>query len=134
MAHAELVKSAWDAFNRRDVAAALAVAHPEIELHDLAELPDAETFRGHDGVRKLLALNYEPWEFVTTEIEQLIEVGDDILALMRNRARGRGSGVEIVQPRAALVGFRDDLIVRVRFFADHTDALEAVGLTQHESS
>ena len=55
-------------------------------------------FRGHDGLRALLALNWEPWEAVVVEAKRLIEVDPEtVLLLSRNRWTVKESGVEIVR-------------------------------------
>jgi ketosteroid isomerase-like protein len=130
MERVDVVRDAWDAFNRRDLDAIVALTHPDIEAAVLPDLPDAQPFHGHDGVRRGLALNWEAWESMRVEVERVIESGDAVVALTRNHARGRGSGVEIVQRRGSVFGFRGDRIARVRFFADQAEALEAAGLSE----
>lgn len=49
---AEIVRQWFDAFNRRDLAATLALSHPEIEFRPL-QLHGADTWRGRDGVEAL---------------------------------------------------------------------------------
>jgi ketosteroid isomerase-like protein len=131
MERVEVVRSIWDAFNRRDLDAIVALTHPDIEADVLPDLPDAQTFRGHAGVRRGIELNWEPWERLHVEVERLIESGDEVVTLIRNHARGRESGIELVQRRGVVFGFRGDRIARVRFLADQAEALEAAGLSKH---
>jgi ketosteroid isomerase-like protein len=125
----EVVRRSNDAFNRRDVDAVLACFHPEIQVEDIPELPEAQVFHGHEGLRTLLALNWEPWEAVVVDVERMLEVDDEtVLMLTRNRWTVRESGVEIVQKRASIFTVRNGSIVRARFYANQELALEAAGL------
>ncbi len=125
----DVVRRSNDAFNRRDVEAMIAVSDPEIEVEDIPALPDAQIFRGHDGLRDLLALNWEPWEAVVVEAERLIEVDDEtVLLLSRNRWQVRESSFEIIQARGSIYTVRNGRVVRARFYANQALALEAVGI------
>ena len=130
MERVEVVRSICEATTRRDLEAVVALTHPDIEADVLPDLPDAQTFRGHAGVRRGIELNWEAWESIRVEVERLIESGDEVVALIRNHARGRKSGVEIVQPRGVVFGFRGDRIARVRFLASQAEALKAAGLSK----
>ena len=127
--NAELVRRTNDAFNRGDLEGVVALTGPEIQIEDLPDMPEARSFHGHDGLKEFLGLNTEPWESVKVEIDRLIDVGDDaVVVLSRAVARGRGSGVEINQPRGSIYTVRGGKIVRVQFFASPAQTLEAAGL------
>jgi len=53
--------------------------------------------------------------------------GDRVLVAMRQRARGKGSGVEIEEPRYQLFTFRDGKVFRFEEYSDEADALNALG-------
>jgi ketosteroid isomerase-like protein len=125
----DVVRRSNDAFNRRDVETMIALSDPQIEVEDIPELPEAQVFRGLDGLRELLALNWEPWQQVVIGVERLIEVDPEtVLLLSRNHWTGRESGVEIVQARGSIFTVRDGRIVRARFYSDQRLALEAAGI------
>jgi ketosteroid isomerase-like protein len=125
----DVVRRSNDAFNRGDIEGVVALAHPEIEIEDIPELPEAQEFRGRDGLRDLLALNWEPWQAVVVEAKRLIEVDPEtVLLLTRNRWTVKESGVEIVQERASIFTVRGGRIVRARFYANQSEALEAAGI------
>src|SRR6185295_7804823 len=99
----DVVRRSNDAFNRRDVEAMIALSDPEIEVEDIPALPDAQVFRGHDGLRDLLVLNWESWKAVVVEAERLIEVDDEtVLLLSRNRWQARESSFEIIKARGSI--------------------------------
>jgi hypothetical protein len=51
----ELVRDAFDAFNRRDVDALLALSEPNVRVRSLMTEAERETYDGHQGVREWLA-------------------------------------------------------------------------------
>jgi ketosteroid isomerase-like protein len=125
----DVVRRSNEAFNRGDLEGMLALSDPEIEVEDIPELPEAKVFRGHEGLRELMALNWEPWEAVVVGVERLIEVDQEtVLVLSRNRWKVRESGVEIVQARASIFTVRNGRITRARFYANQALALEAAGI------
>jgi ketosteroid isomerase-like protein len=52
------------------------------------------------------------------EAEEVVEDGDEVLAVARYRVRGAGSGVEIDAAVAHLFSFRDGLVTRWWMFGD----------------
>jgi ketosteroid isomerase-like protein len=125
----EVVRRSNDAFNRGDVEGVVALSDPNIEIEDIPELPEAQVFRGHEGLRELLRLNWEPWEQVVVGVERLIELDSEtVLLLSRNRWTVRESRIDIVQPRGSIFTVRNGRIVRARFYADQQLALEAAGI------
>jgi ketosteroid isomerase-like protein len=122
----EVVRRSNDAFNSGDIEGMLALSDPEIEVEDIPALPETKVFRGHDGLRELMASNWEQWETVVVGVERLIEVDDEtVLMLTRNRWKVRESGVEIVRARASIFTVRGEKIIRARFYANQELALEA---------
>ena len=104
--------------------------HAEIEIVD-HDLPDATPQRGHDGYIRWLQEWADAWEDFSIEPEEYIDAGDDkVIMVMRIRARGRGSGIELDRQDAIVYTFRDGLIVRQDYYNNRPQALESVGLTQ----
>ena len=125
----DVVRESNEAFNKRDLKTVIALSDPDIEVEDIPELPEAQVFRGHDGLRELLNLNWEPWDAVQIEVQRLVEVDKEtVLMLTRNRWTVRESGVEIVQARASIFTVRGGKICRARFYASQAEALEAAGI------
>ena len=55
-------------------------------------------------------------------------MGDCVLATVRLRGRGRGSGIEVDARFFDLYTLRDGKIIRMDQFAEESEALAAVGL------
>jgi ketosteroid isomerase-like protein len=85
---------------------------------------------GLAGLKQGWADWLEPWESYRTEIEDVIDVGDDVLVLVRDYGRRAGMSAEISVLGAAVWTVRDSKIARVRFYPSREGALEAVGLRE----
>jgi ketosteroid isomerase-like protein len=64
------------------------------------------------------------------EIEDIVEAGDRVLVTLHQRARGRGSAVEVEIDTSNVYTFRDGKVFRIELFTDREPALEAAGLTK----
>jgi ketosteroid isomerase-like protein len=70
----------------------------------------------------------EIWESWRIEGLELRSSGDDkALALFRTIAKGKGSGIELTREDAVLGEFRGGKIVKVGYYNDQQQALEAAG-------
>jgi ketosteroid isomerase-like protein len=126
-ANVELVRTGYDLINDGEVAAALdRCIDPEvdIEYHGLRLDADA-TYRGHAGVRSLLEEFRASFPDYRTEIDELIEVGENVVAAVRYSGHGTSSGIEIDQRGAHVWTFRDGKAVRWRIYPTKTEALAA---------
>ena len=55
---------------------------------------------------------------------------DRVLSMFRIFAKGKGSGVELSRADASITDLRGGLIVRVAYYNDQGQALEAAGLSE----
>jgi ketosteroid isomerase-like protein len=61
-------------------------------------------------------------------VERIEEAGDRVLAVVREVARGRSSGLEVDGRWGYLVTVEDGLIVRIEAYRDAGQALQVAGL------
>ena len=87
-------------------------------------------FRGHDGVREMLRDLNEAFSEIHIEISEIQDLGDRLVAIGRNRARGRGSGAQTETPFALVTEVKNGRTISVRGYLDPKQALEAVGLLE----
>jgi ketosteroid isomerase-like protein len=128
----ELAATAWKAVGERGPEAMLEYLHPKVEWRVRPDLPDAGTYRGHDGFRALLAEFDQAFEEQHYEPLELIALGSEAVAVpLRWWGRGRASGATVVERHETWVfTIRDRLITRVEEFATKDEALEALGLRE----
>lgn len=125
----EIIRSWTEAFNRRDFEAAIGAFDPEVELHEWPTGPGARTYHGHDGAREALDSWFEAWEWMQVEILDIVETGDRVLVTAHQRAKGKGSEIELEIKSFNVYTFRDGKVTRIELFTEQGPALEAAGLT-----
>src|SRR5688572_16755623 len=118
-----------EAFNRRDMDLVVADIHPEAELYEWPEAPGARSYRGPDGLRRALEVWFEAWEWMQVEIQDTQEIDDRILVTLHQRAKGKGSEVEVEIDTYNVYAFDKGKGTKVELFLNREDALEAAGLT-----
>jgi uncharacterized protein len=117
-----IVEELIDAWNRRDLGAALDRLHPECELRPVESLAPV---RGHDEFAAGFAEWFEAFEAFSADPEGFMVDGDRVLVPVIQRARGKGSGVEVEQRFYQLFGLRDGKVIRFEEYADEAVALKA---------
>ncbi|MGH2965139.1 MAG: nuclear transport factor 2 family protein [Solirubrobacterales bacterium] len=127
----EIVRQAFRAFADGGVEAALASFAPDLALYVFPEWPGPSEYRGHDGLRALMAEWTENFDEFEMEVHEVREVGDRVLVLAETVGRIKGSGLPIRQPFGAVYwDFRDGRIGETRNFLTWREALEAAGLKE----
>jgi ketosteroid isomerase-like protein len=129
----EAFKRALEANNRGDVEAGLKELDPEVEWHPALVTSleaEATVYRGHDGVREWFRTVSEAFTERHTEVQEIRDLGDRIVAIGHIRMRGEASGADTESQIAFLVDYRDAKATRVRSYLDPKEALEAAGLSE----
>jgi ketosteroid isomerase-like protein len=97
--------------------------------YDLRVFPDGKIYRGHDGIWEAFRIWLGTWEDYRQEVEEIIDTpGDEVIVLVREYGRGKGSGIEVDRFTAGVWTLRNRRAVRIRFYPDRESALEALGL------
>jgi ketosteroid isomerase-like protein len=122
-----VVRGAYDAFGRGDLDALIPLLHPEIEWRTTSSGPFLGTYHGVDEFRGGMNEWTEPFDDLTTAVQEMIDVGEHVLVCHRMRGRGRDSGVEVDLVLWQLVSVRDGKLVRMYDYTTREEALEAVG-------
>ena len=131
----EIVRRVHDALARRDRGTILALYDPEIEM-EFSRSPFADFMREgriqrHEAVRSAFRDWYDAWEDIETEVDELVDAGEQVISVFTYRGKGRGSGIEVEwKHMAGLWTIRDGTIVRVEWLRRRAEALEAVGLRE----
>jgi uncharacterized protein len=104
---------------------------PQVEFVRTVGPEDAGTsgsWRGVDAMWDALVEWLQAWTDMHYSAEKFIPVGDRVLVLSRETARGKVSGLSSEQQTADVFVLRGGRIVRWEFYWDRSDALKAVGL------
>ncbi|MDQ3571547.1 MAG: nuclear transport factor 2 family protein [Actinomycetota bacterium] len=127
----ELAHRAYDAVNRRDLETFLAFIDPEVEFVSGSAFFEGGSYRGHDGVRKWWRDIFSVYPDWRTEVLDVRDVGDDhLIASLRGRGHGAGSGVPIDQVHWQLVQLREGKVIWWRTYVSEAEALKAAGLSE----
>ena len=124
----EFLREGYEALARGDMETFTALSRgrlaPEFEFHHVW---DGRVFKGFEGTMEWISDTRETWDDYSQEIAELIDLGDDVVVVLRLSARGGGSGVPVAQELAVLWTFEDGKAIRARSFTSKEEALEAGG-------
>jgi len=115
-----------EALNRGDVDAMLARMDPDFEWRPLEASPVERVYRGRDQVRRYVEDWLCTFECLRIDLEDLTEVGDHIVAVVRGHARGRASGLALDTRFCQVWTVRDAVVLRVQEYATPEEGLAAV--------
>ena len=129
--HSDIARAVFDAFNRRDIEAGLALVDEEVEfMAPTAEIANAgRPYVGHAGMRKYyddVASFWKELEVTPTEIR---EIDDAVLVLGRVYGRGEGGYIQD-SPAQWVMRFRDGRVSWIQVFTNRSAAFAEVGLEE----
>jgi ketosteroid isomerase-like protein len=121
-----LVRSGYEALNRRDFDGWMQQLDPQVEVYELAEAPEPSVYRGPEGVRAWLQQQDEVFEEFSMEPTDIVVSGDVVLATVVLHGRGRGSSAPVTIKLFHVLTMRDGRVLRARGFLNEADARYAV--------
>jgi ketosteroid isomerase-like protein len=125
----EIVRSIYEAVNRRDWDAAFRDQRPDVEL-TTPPGPRAGTYRGREECQWYLEGWITTFEAITVEPEEIFESDDEVVVFIRVGAQPKGSSAEIEIRNGHLWTIRNGKARSMRIFPKPEDALEAAGLSE----
>ena len=128
----EVIHRFYDAYNRRHLAAALALLDDDVEGESMIVAIEGG-YHGHDGMRRLWedVLNATP--DLTMEAVEVRDLGDLVLATLRVCGHGASSDMFLEETIWVVGRVRAGKIVWWRDFRSEAEALEAVGLSEQDA-
>jgi ketosteroid isomerase-like protein len=124
----DLIRKGLEAFARRDVSTWLECFDPEVEVREDPSIPDAGSYRGHDGLLRWLSVMERNWEGFQVRGQRFLESGDEVLTLVSVHGRGKGSGIDVDGRFASVFEVNEGRVVRWTIYAGWGAALDAMGL------
>ena len=122
----EIVRRSYETFQSGDLEAAVEFAHPEFEFVSRFGAMHGRTYKGLAGVRDYLADIAETWHRYERELEELIDAGDAVVAILTITAVSRATEIPITQRIGMVYWLRDRRIARLVSYPSVEEALEAV--------
>jgi ketosteroid isomerase-like protein len=127
----EIVRAAFEAFIEGDQEKTAQLVDPALEFHGtIGGLQEGQIAHGQSEIDQTFeSEDLEAWEERRLEPEEFIDAGDDVVVLLHEYRRGKGSGVELETETAVVVTVSGGRVVRIQGYMDRDAALAAVGLS-----
>jgi ketosteroid isomerase-like protein len=122
----EAARRAIDAFNRSGVDALMDEYAEDAVLIMPPELPNPGRYEGRDAIRRTYEDFDSEFADLVIEVDELVDLGDRVLAMVNWRGTGRTSGAEVSVAAAFTYAFEEGKIKACEYFYDRAAALEAV--------
>jgi ketosteroid isomerase-like protein len=125
------LRSAYAAFNRDDIPAAVEVLAPDIDWSEPVEFPGGGTYHGRAEVAGYLTQSRAGWAEGSSEPAQFIVHGDRIVVYVDAHFRPKDNASWTDVHLADVYTFRAGTPIAMRAFADRAEALRWVGVENH---
>lgn len=125
-ANVELLRGAYDAFGRGDVAGVLAILAPEVEWTEAEGHPYSGTYVGPDAVlENVFARIGADWSSFTVTPEEFVADGDHVVVLGDYAGTHGATGKSFGAPFAHTWRIEDGKVIRFRQFTDTAPVVTA---------
>jgi ketosteroid isomerase-like protein len=127
----EVVRRGLEGFNQGDIEGALDMYDPQVEVRTLL----SGSAHGRHELRAVILEREKAIGAVQYLPEEMIDMGDTIIGVVRATGKGPLSGISdkdfpAGQQLAFVWTLRGGLVIRQEMFSSKADALEAVGLRE----
>ena len=128
----EIVRAAFEAWNAGDMDAIRERFDGDVIMRMVEGWPESGPFVGREAVMRQLEQQRETWDADAFElITDFIDAADRVV--VRLIWRGEGQGPEYNLEFTGVYTVRKGKIFAIEHFWDHTEALEAVGLSEQDA-
>ena len=125
----KVVREAWEASERQDNEALFPLYDADVEIQGPFGLDDC-VFRGLTGVQEFWRDWLASWGELESDVEEWIDAGDDVIAVMHVWGQGKRSGVPVETRQSHVWTVREGKLWRLRVYRTKEEALKAVGLEE----
>jgi ketosteroid isomerase-like protein len=127
----EVVQASGAAWNTGDMDAVRESLDPDVIWRAPEEWPEPGPYVGREAVMRQLEQLRETWDADALEAISIVDAGDRVAVRLVWRVAGRGpeSNLEFT----AVYTVRKGRVLLMEYFRDHAEALEAVGLSEHDA-
>lgn len=129
----EIVRKGRQAYEDGDIDGFLALCDPAV-VWDHSRYVSGEfdpVYYGREAIKRFLEEWREFFEGYYAHAEEFIDAGEAILVRAQQGGRGKRSGAAVESSQYwVLSRVRDDLVVRIEFYREQSEALKAAGLAE----
>ena len=127
----KLVREAFAAFVAGDQEKAAELVDPKVEFRGtIGGVQEGQVAHGVSEIDEAFeAEDLEAWEERRLEPEAFLDAGDEVVVLLHEYRRGRGSGIELETRTAVVIAVSGGRVTRIQGYMDRDAALEAAGLS-----
>jgi ketosteroid isomerase-like protein len=122
----EVVRAMYEAFARRDRRAILSHLDPAVRVYDRPVHPDASVHEGPEGFLHFAQTDWDAFEQVAYEPQELIDRGSYVVVPITQRGRGKRSALDIEESIVNVWKLRGGKCLELRIFSTIEEALDAV--------
>jgi ketosteroid isomerase-like protein len=130
----KVVREAVESFLTGDAERTARLVDPEVQFH--GTVGGLEEGRIAHGLSEIMASfeadDLEAWEERRLVPEAFIDAGENVVVLLHEYRRGRGSGITLESETAVVCSVSDGRIVRIQGYMDRVAALQAAGLSDEQ--
>jgi ketosteroid isomerase-like protein len=126
----DIVRRAYAAWNEGRPETVIDLLDPQIEWHLPPNLPESGTWHGPDEIVRGLRGLSESWDELQAEVQEVLDAGDRVVALIRFQGRAAITGLDLegAGVDAHLWTLRDGRAIDVRMYNGSRDALREAGI------
>ena len=124
----EVVRAALEAWNAGEPDFSL--YHPALVYHPRADEPDPSPHIGREAFERLTLGFLESFSDLEFDVEELIDVGDLVIASTVMHGQGAASGASVDDAYVFVYKLRDGLVVEGWKYRTEKEALKAAGLAE----
>ena len=127
----DVIRRMYEGFARSGPTGMLEFMDPEVDHRAIEGAPDdIGVFSGYDAMLGYYGQWVEMFDDLRAEVEELIEVGDRVIAMLHVTARMKGSEAGVDMRLAVVWTLRNGKAASGREYATREQALEAAGLSE----
>ena len=127
----EVVRGIYESDRTGDADAFLEFLDPVVELVGaIGGVEEGAVIQGPEKVRDALLVDREIWAERRYEVQRFLDAGEQVVALVREHRRGKGSGIEVRADIAIVYRFDNGKVIRIAPYMSQAAALEAAGLRE----
>lgn len=98
------------------------------DMSTFRDWPERKTYEGVEGTREFLTDWISAWEDWHLELVDLVDAGDDVVAIVHQSGRSKATGLPVDMTFAQVWTVEDGKQTRMRMYADPEEALRAAGV------